>query len=462
MTAQECLSHEWLSDLFAKQNSDGSLSSQKLPNPSASNNVTQLCDENAVDCDYVQNSYTDNVWTTDSKGKIVDQQSEMSLDEPVSDTFCVNSKDVNETVDDLGNKQQTNMDNSENSNSGVEVTVIDQDENLPTDDTETGASESVSDFVQTSSTPDTAVHSGAEDITPDTDSSMCISEAKAHDTDSGMVTGSESKSGRESVELDLLNEEGNVFEEPKEEQDTEMFGKSVTVERDSELVIVTQHEEKVEGIDSDKQGMAKEDSSVVNTSEESENMDTEQSNTVLESSTQESEQNKSTNTLKTIAEHSSLSVIDKEGVFSNQMLNTSTATSGDDDIALCARNRDQNLNHSSHSDIHMQSAGEGRGMSSSAPIKKSLTSGGRPSVGGIDDSINSMQLGERLKRGMCNESSTTGNAENNDEEEYEFISVSKRVRSIEESFNTSGSPPFSPKIARSPRVPRHSRHHQHH
>ncbi|KAL4222618.1 positive regulation of fibroblast apoptotic process [Mactra antiquata] len=85
------------------------------------------------------------------------------------------------------------------------------------------------------------------------------------------------------------------------------------------------------------------------------------------------------------------------------------------------------------------------------------------SVGNIDDSINSMQLGERHKRGMCNDSSSLGNedCDHTDEHEYEFVSVSKRVRSIEESITVPTSPPFSPKIARSPRIGRHSRYHPH-
>ena len=465
MTAQECLTHEWLFDIFNPLS--------KLPGTSATNEVIENCDENTIGYDTTYNNNVDDTVKSDSRDRIVDQHSQMSLDEVVNDETTVNdeenAKDINESVENTDELEEKSDDSklesvtnavSEPENCDLELTegigdsvaVQTKDHANQELDTEVGKS------VPVTSVSDGGVLTATEDITPDTDSSMCISEAKAQDTDSGMVTGSDTKSGRESVELDLLNEEHNVFDAQTE--DSEMLSKSTTEfhgAENEEKTPTDETEGDIEGdtdsvLESDTQGTIGNISKVKNANEESEHMDLDHSDTVFESS----EPNKSTNTLKTIEEHSKAIENENESV-NNQCMSVSVS----DENTPALNNRDQNLNNSSHSDILMQSFGEGHGVSTSTPIKHSLVSGGRSSVGNIDDSINSMQLGERLKRGMCNES--PGNAENIEDEEYEFISVSKRVRSIEDSMDTSRSPPFSPKIARSPRVARHSRHnHQHH
>lgn len=71
------------------------------------------------------------------------------------------------------------------------------------------------------------------------------------------------------------------------------------------------------------------------------------------------------------------------------------------------------------------------------------------------------------KRGMCNDTSAsllspTSGSETVDEIQYEFISVSKRVKNYEEALSPQKSPQISPKSPRSPRVSRFQRRSNHH
>lgn len=470
MTAKECLSHEWLFDIFHSK-PQCHISNGPVPEPSAN------CDEN------IEDTENNCVVKSDSRSKVIDQQSEMSLDELVSDeTNVINDfvhdensqgiEDVKQVENgsenvhtDQSSELEINMDSNTNDTSEKEKCDTETFESgihsaeTDKESSDIPAKETISDIQRGMSVSEAVVNSATcasvEDITPDTDSSMCISEIKAHETDSGMVTGSDSKSGRESVELDLLGEEHDLFAETNE--DSDMLSKSM-VETSNSTSDVKSSEQDAKMGDSiadvnEDQGLVSADTSAVSQTDESEQMDHEHSDTVFESSALETETNNSTNIMKTSDLHSKPS---QSGVISPAHYKNTPVKNN---------HRGQNFNQSANSDISLQSFGESPNVSSSTPIKQSLggSPGLRPSLGSIDDSINSMQLGESLKRGMCNDSTTSGNTGNNEEEEYEFISVSKRVRSIEDSITTPRSPSFSPKIARSPRVPRHSRlHHQHH
>ena len=111
-------------------------------------------------------------------------------------------------------------------------------------------------------------------------------------------------------------------------------------------------------------------------------------------------------------------------------------------------------------DIHKTSSA--KSTPAKVPAGKMTT---RSSIGHIDDSVHGLQLGERQKRAMCNDVTSPGTQRACTDEDagYEFVSVSKRVRSYEDSLNCTSSPEVSPKIAKSPRIRRHDRsHHQHH
>lgn len=494
MTAKDCLSHEWLYDIFHPVK--GPVGA--LEDSSARNQVNNSdnCDEGSETSDTitVSSSNLDGMAKSESRDKMVDQQSEMSLDESVSDDNIVRqlTDGVKTEEEDIATDRKpvdhdrNKGDQAEHVNDnecivnavpdlkfrGCDTGVPDGgrvDTTQPEDNLETcGNSMDLKSEQSTAAVPSVACNSlevSTEDKSPETDSSMCIPEIKAVDTDSGVATGSDSKSGRESVELDLLSEEKDGLDESTD--DAEMTSRS-----NVELSATNDNSKGPENcIRSDgsinvnnNQGTFKgETNVVVNEIEQSESMELEHGDTVFDSVVSESVKMNSTNILKT-TEHSKMSVSLDEVVVSCDP-NLDISNSFDENTSSLTKG-DQTLNQCLNVVSIMHSFGEVPNVSSSTPIKHPHigSSGGRSSVGSIDDSINSMQLGERLKRGMCNQSMASGNAEDEDEEEYKFVSVSKRVRSIEDSMNSPRSPPFSPKIPRSPRVGRHSRshYHQHH
>lgn len=486
MTAKECLSHGWLYDIFHPVKHP----LVSLEDSSARNQVNNSdnCDEGSETSDTitVSNSNLDGMAKSESRDKMVDQQSEMSLDESVSDDNVVRQLTdgvrTEEEDNDRNNGDQAEhvRDNESIANSvpdmkfrGCDTGELDGgkvDTTQPEENLETGGnSMDLKSEQSTIAVPSVACNSleaSAEDKSLDTDSSMCIPEIKAVDTDSGVATGSDSKSGRESVELDLLSGEKDDLDETTD--DAEMTSGS-NVELSSATNDNSKGPENCIRSDgsvnvNNNQGTFKgETNVVVNEIEQTENMELEHGDTVFDSVVTESVKMNSTNILKT-TEHSKMSVsLDEVVVCCDPNLDISNSF---DENTSSLTQREQTLNQCLNVVSIMHSFGEVPNVSSSTPIKHPHlgSAGGRSSVGSIDDSINSMQLGERLKRAVCNQSMASGSAEDQDEEEYKFVSVSKRVRSIEDSMSSPRSPPFSPKIPRSPRVGRHPRshYHQHH
>ena len=82
------------------------------------------------------------------------------------------------------------------------------------------------------------------------------------------------------------------------------------------------------------------------------------------------------------------------------------------------------------------------------------------------DSQSNTKISENpYKRGMCNDSSPSPvvtSKQSEDEIQYEFISVSKRVRNYEDALTPQKSPQISPKSPRSPRISRLQRRSSHH
>ena len=84
----------------------------------------------------------------------------------------------------------------------------------------------------------------------------------------------------------------------------------------------------------------------------------------------------------------------------------------------------------------------------------------------LSDAQNNLKVSENpYKRGMCNDTElspvVTPSNQSEEEFQYEFISVSKRVRNIEETLSPQKSPQISPKSPRSPRISRLQRRSNH-
>ena len=84
----------------------------------------------------------------------------------------------------------------------------------------------------------------------------------------------------------------------------------------------------------------------------------------------------------------------------------------------------------------------------------------------LSDAQNNLKVSENpYKRGMCNDTelspAVTPSNQSEEEFQYEFISVSKRVRNIEETLSPQKSPQISPKSPRSPRISRLQRRSNH-
>lgn len=296
-----------------------------------------------------------------------------------------------------------------------------------------------------------------EVITPETDSSMCISDTKVQETDSGFATAAEDR------DLEIVDESERISAGQDESENIETDFNS-EINEDIEMLNKSSVEVKDSGVESDISSTKIQpdqdakcqtdltqpfgEVNEISVGDESSWMETENSQSSVDNKVSQTNENNSAKSM--IVEHSSerfdFASMDSSSMSIDESSENSCFTKGS--------TRDQEYK----SICHSSSFGEFIKDEKYAIAE----SRGRGSVGGIDDSINSMQLGERHKRGMCNDSTSPG-AENsgNNETEYEFVSVSKRVRSYEDSL-ASRSPPFSPKIPRSPRISRHSRYHQHH
>ena len=109
---------------------------------------------------------------------------------------------------------------------------------------------------------------------------------------------------------------------------------------------------------------------------------------------------------------------------------------------------------------------QGGSDSGSVTPQESLSRVANSSSSGSDNTLcdssstSNIKINENpYKRGMCNDSSpsamaTTNSNQSEDEIQYEFISVSKRVRNYEQTLSPQKSPQISPKSPRSPRVRR--------
>ena len=418
MTAKECFSHEWLAEV-----SINSVSCEETINPRTENDKEsiQCIEDTNEEIGYTkEEEKLNNEVNDDSEGTghirntFEKQTSEMSVtEERVDEGVFVNSESNSPSDTELPSKLTEDPLKVENTTPD-QVSDVDYDE-------------PVNDEIANILSVNNETNS---DVTVDTDISMCLSDStgKLQEVDSGMVTGSEpiDISGRTSVELEPdteLNSETN--------DNIEMLNNSC-IESD----IKDEMESLTEGTNNDvfdKTGLSLvENRKIENVEDISEDIETGMDVEMLDPS--DSSKPLEVNETNYVNNHTK----DKE----HSEIEGSSLPS--EIIINKQETRDQTLYPPAS-----QSNSESKASNS---------------VNYIDDSINSMQLGESLKRGMCSETVTSG--ENNSQEnaeEYEFVSVSKRVRSYEDNMILKKSPTYSPKTARSPRIGKHSRlNHQHH
>lgn len=458
MTAKQCFDHEWLAGII---NPSKTLISSNLETPNFATGDHQdiTVHENCVDEAYDLNEVKSDNKTWNQSGessteKIENQPSEMSVNENRDDEGVVLDTESDFEAHTQSEKTTSKTDTI-NKDSNPQSTSPVADSRITDKPGFNGGSVLVG-----------ANYVSSSDVTPDTDSSMCISDTRMQETDSGMVTGSECKStesvnisGRTSVDPEpARNMDANFNSETND--DIEMLNKSLIESENKDIGSkVLDHStkvisEKINNKEPEPNGAFDkcDDSSVEAVSSENE-MDIEQSDSFIEADIRQKNENNSAKSATFEKQHSSL----ESGL---PFLESEMANS---EVDL---EQSENENHDQSYNLEMSSPVFGDFLKDDkyATTPSNTDTKARSSVSYIDDSINSMQLGERHKRGMCNELASS-EADNmmNDETEYEFVSVSKRVRSIEDAAPSSRSPQFSPKIQRSPRIGKRSRNnHQHH
>lgn len=444
MTAKECFEHEWLQGvlqpskpLIPCDSDNQDISSSEISNSIPRNKSLGVLVDNDIGYDdamkmctanELQDSDTDSNIQSEKKFEL--QSSQMSVHEDegfAAETETdlqtkeesvhlnepdVKSVDLNEPVKDPRDIEPLSLENP------TVQTVISEESHKNTN------------------VPSYNLMSG-DDRTPDTDS-----DTKLLESDSGMVTGSECRSvesvdlsGRTSAEPEFSENIENTrnyvnddFEMQNKDTYCENTGSIEDMSNEIDKSVNTGCEENVESIlsDNDMDVESVTDPEIIQMNENNSAKNITIRNQITNDLSIESDSN------------------------SRDIFNTSTCSDSVND------NQSFTLNDEQRSPIFSCFNDENKYASTPTPLTEP-----RPhlnSVGNIDDSINSMQLGERHKRGMCNDPNLSGadNADNEDPE-YEFVSVSKRVRSIEEAITD----PTSPKIARSPRIARNSRFHPH-
>ncbi|XP_060572669.1 calcium/calmodulin-dependent protein kinase type IV-like [Ruditapes philippinarum] len=450
MTAKECFNHEWLAGYVGSSTKPLTIGYDETVDHKTGENIESIEHLNDPDkriSDSKEGELDNEIESKvkdQFRGKIENQTSEMSVTDDKEDTKLDNEIENKVTDSFRGKIENQTSEMSFTEERDDEGIFVDPESDLSSH--ETNISDKLSEdpyqegnvthkqnlnanYVEPSNDEIrnicTVNNVSSCDVTPDTDSSMCLTESRQQEVDSGMATNSEPLdiSGRTSVELEPdteLNSEPN--------NDIEMLNKSC-IENDikDEVGNVS---ERTENNDSNKTGLSSDgnrEQNIVNSEDADTAMDVEM--------------------LDTCDIREPLPV----------------------NVTNDANNHTPDKQHSKGEESWSNVSVEVNAPKQEALTKDPATSQSnrdtkvRSSVSHIDDSINSMQLGESLKRGMCNESESSGaNNPDANNEEYEFVSVSKRVRSYEDSM-TSKSPTYSPSIAKSPRIGRHSRfHHQHH
>ncbi|KAH3718184.1 hypothetical protein DPMN_060983, partial [Dreissena polymorpha] len=439
MTAKECQSHEWLYDIFhpsikespeigdihqvhANAISDG----EKIENGDIDEDMSGSVSENARE-ENVSKDGTGDVAISDCRGKIKVQLSGMSegdsgiarSDSIVRIRNQVSEMSVTEGGEDIINE--------------LEYSEVFDDRNIRPSDTEFAPSveairehdnancSRLQDNQRLVGTNVGSVERGLEvnegnqqnafaDISPNTDSTVSLSECKSYEFDSGIGTCSDSMV--ESDETEVILQENN--------QGSFGLGKSAEQKHPNDYANLVSN--------------GPEDDITENEQDDDTKMELDQASEEI-------------NVANTFDIHSSTN---------NNAIDAQSNAKRD--ITL--------LDNIRKEQVVMKKSPVSFGVVQTSPLMQTR---GMPRIShcNLDDSINSTQLaGERQKRVMCNENKTTvsGSNESKDAEEYEFISVSKRVKSIETAITTPRSPQFSPKTQRSPRIARHSRSysHQHH
>lgn len=446
MTAKECFTHEWIAGITnlakplticASETTDHKVDVEEESDSEEKNDLNDRdLDKDDTSIKHSRES---------SREKIEDQQSEMSVSEARED----------EGVElDAESDQEAHVQVELSSNVSEEVI---KDTNIHIIDISPVKSITHKENFHIEAGPGRLENKistvnvnniSSSDVTPDTDSSMCISDTRLQDIDSGMFTGSECKStesvnvsGRTSVDQEPTSVLDTDFNS-ETTGDTEMMNESLI---ESEVSKNTEEEEVnvSTNLSEDTDQREKEISEVnAEKSEEIQEVTSENEMDVELSDSHKDNRNLDTNENNS-AQKTKVENKQVEG-------NSSFRQDGTIDPKFISYPADQVFSLEMTSSVY-------------APAQSQCDTRAHNSASNIDDSINSMQLGERHKRGKCNEPVMpgTGNAEN-EEEEYEFVSVSKRVRSYEDTLAHTKSPPYSPKISKSPRIARHARHHQHH
>ncbi|XP_052799636.1 probable serine/threonine-protein kinase fhkE [Mya arenaria] len=505
MTAPQCMDHEWLYDIFHAKDyhlpfshSNANLISMDSELGTDADDRGELSDDESggLEMKAVKSEgdlrndemgcvvQTDNVVVklgderrkkgvgkSDSRGKIENQTSEMSVVEDEDTTYepsdvvlCTDDENSRLSVsepNEIGDnptKQPSKQDTENNTKTGNRKSDLinkltencdaniswryNHGDSLPNVDAHVDKEKE--HVKQISDSNKNASEFSPDDISPDTDSSMCLSDSRLRDLDSGLGTVSDSKSveslnaqfdtsGRPTVEFDIDEHEDELN---LNEGESNILSKS----HFGEQPVVSAFSENQSGNKSDTNEEGKvEDSSLIGVQEINER-DTDH--------------------------HMDIS---EEGPTFMNFSNNNASTEFTFNKRLQSQpSDDSSLNQSTNSDMFAMSFEDFQKpfAPTSTPSKTPTMPASRGSIGSIDDSVNCMQIGERLKRGMCNDNTPTSGDSRDaiNEEDYEFISVSKRVRSIEDSMGSPITPPFSPKIQRSPRIRRHDRsqHHHHH
>ena len=450
MTAVECMQHEWITG------------GQSLPRP-----ISTVEDKQnpsmpviTVPNEDVSNAPTDvDMNKSESHEKVRDETSEMSVTEDTEDTHLGAGSEssmrvMEQTESDI--KGDTGVSDNEilfgNEPDPIKSTNEIIDNNKSTDEIENA--KMVPPLI-------------TEDVqTPDSESSICISENRLDDEDSGVGTGTETRadsetryiSGRSSTDyLTDKDYDTDVIEELNTDQ--EHIGEHAVANKE---LLEKKLDEAQEGIETVQEMNGSTEPRIIDSYSVESNVNTTNSQepVVLEGQAEmeHSDLIEITQTGGLINIHSS-SISDKE---------ETTDPIQDSSFVDFSENRIpdfQPMDQTSPSSIRKLHISFSDLRANSNPINLPSNSVEKIQIG-LDETVPTVpSSGEKLKRVMCNPNTTKGpdNSENVDQEEYEFVSVSKRVKSYEESLTVTRNQPYSPKIQRSPRIGRHVKnHHQHH